>query len=83
MLCIKKKLHTGHGLFLIGAVVLNENESWEKDVPPVCAEHDFMIRFVPEGKKGVVTGKKHFSTIEEAEAFVWALDVAGFSRGDL
>ncbi len=83
MIAVKKELHTGHGLFLIGAVVLNENETWKDDFRPVCSTDDYMVRFVPEGKKGVVMGRKHFSTLEEAEAYVYALDVAGFSRSDL
>ncbi|MBQ3799078.1 MAG: hypothetical protein II837_02170 [Treponema sp.] len=83
MIAVKKEVSTHNGLFRIGAVVLNEEESWEKGVPPVCAEHDFMLHFVPQGQRGVHAGKKHFETMEEAEAYIWAIDIAGFSVEDL
>lgn len=83
MIAVKKEVSTHNGLFRIGAVVLNEEESWEKGVPPVCAEKDFMLHFVPQGQRGVHAGKKHFETMEEAEAYIWAIDIAGFSVEDL
>ena len=83
MIAVKKEVATHNGLFRIGAVVLNEKESWEKDVPPVCAEHDFMLHFVPQGRRGAYAGNKHFSSMEEAEAYIWAIDTAGFSVEDL
>lgn len=84
MLAIRKELDTHNGLFRIGAVVLNEEETWLNDsVKPVCADNDFMLHFVPKGRKGVHVGKKHFRTVDEAEAYVWLLDINGFSVSDL
>lgn len=84
MLSIKKEIETHNGLFRIGAVVLNEEETWQADkVKPICAEHDFMIMFRAKGHKGVHAGKKHFRSVEEAEAYIWLLDINGFSVLDL
>ncbi len=36
MICVKKEIDTHNGLFRIGAVVLNEDETWKDDnVKPV------------------------------------------------
>lgn len=84
MIAVKKELDTINGLFRIGAVVLNEDETWKDDkVKPVCAENDFMLHFVPKGKKGVHVGKKHFRSVEEAEAYIMMLNINGFSVSDL
>ena len=84
MIAVKKELETINGLFRIGAVVLNEDETWKDDkVKPVCAENDFMLHFVPKGKKGVHVGKKHFRSVEEAEAYIMMLNINGFSVSDL
>ena len=86
MLAIKKEIETGHGLFRIGSVVLNEKEVSEDDsntIKPVCSGHDFMLHFKPKGSIGVHVGKRHFSSLEEAEAYVRLLDINGFSRTDL
>ena len=84
MICVKKNIKTRNGLFKIGAVVLNENEVWyEDDVKPVCAENDFTINFYPNNRKGIHVGKKHFRSVDEAEAYIWLLDINGFSLMDL
>ena len=84
MIAVKKEIETHNGLFRIGAVVMNEEETWTNDrVKPVCADNDFMLHFVPKGCKGVHSGKKHFRSIAEAEAYVWLLDINGFSVMDL
>ena len=84
MIAVKKELDTLNGLFRIGAVVLNEDETWKDDkVKPVCADNDFMLHFVPKGKKGVHVGKKHFRSVEEAEAYIMMLNINGFSVSDL
>ena len=84
MIAVKKELETINGLFRIGAVVLNEDETWRDDkVKPVCADNDFMLHFVPKGQKGVHVGKKHFRSIEEAEAYIMMLNINGFSVSDL
>lgn len=84
MLSIKKEIETRNGLFKIGAVVLNEEDTWKDDnAKPICAEDDFMLRFVPNGERGVLCGKKHFRSVDEAEAYVLLLDINGFSRADL
>lgn len=37
MICVKKEIETHNGLFRIGAVVLNEDETWKDDnVKPMC-----------------------------------------------
>lgn len=84
MLAIKKEIETHNGLFRIGAVVLNEDETWKDDkVKPVCADNDFMLHFRPNSSRGVHVGKKHFRSIDEAEAYIWLLDINGFSVADL
>ena len=84
MIAVKKELETLNGLFRIGAVVLNEDETGKDDkVKPVCADNDFMLHFVPKGKKGVHVGKKHFRSVEEAEAYISMLNINGFSVADL
>ena len=84
MICVKKELETFNGLFRIGAVVLNEDETWKDDrVKPVCADNDFMLHFLPKGKKGVYVGRKHFRSVEEAELYVSLLSINGFSVLDL
>ena len=67
MLLIKKRIECLRGLFNIGQV----------------AENDFMLRFVPKGKIGVVCGKKHFRSVDEAESYILILDVNGFLKSDL
>jgi hypothetical protein len=44
-LCIKKEIETHNGLFRIGAVILNEDETWNENVKPISAEDDFMLHF--------------------------------------
>lgn len=84
MICVKKELETFNGLFRIGAVVLNEDETWKDDrVKPVCADNDFMLHFLPKGQKGVHAGRKHFRSVEEAELYVSLLNINGFSVLDL
>lgn len=84
MLSIKKEIETHNGLFKIGAVVLNEAETCkDENAKPICSENDFMLRFVPYGERGVCCGKKHFRSVDEAEAYVLLLDINGFSRADL
>lgn len=84
MLCIKKELETHNGLFRIGAVVLNESESWvDSKVKPICSDNDFMLQFVEKGTIGVHVGKKHFRSVDEAEAYILLLDLNGFSTADL
>lgn len=84
MLCIKKRIETPRGLYRIGAVVLNEEETWKDDnVKPICSDNDFMLRFIPAGKKGSFAGKKHFRSIEEAETYIYFIDINGFSTLDL
>ena len=85
MTCTKKEIKTHNGLFKIGAVVLNENEIWysEDYVEPVCAENDYVINFLPNGSKGIHKGRKHFSSIDDAETYICFLNVNGFSLMDL
>lgn len=84
MICVKKEVKTRNGLFRIGALVLNEDETWKDDkVKPVCADNDFMLRFTPNGSKGTYVGKKHFFSIHEAEAYIYLLNINGFSVADL
>lgn len=84
MILVKKEIETFNGLFRIGAVVLNEDETWKDDkVKPVCADNDFMLHFVPKGSKGVHVGKKHFKSLEEAELYVSMLNINGFTISDL
>lgn len=84
MLAVKKEIETRNGLFRIGAVVLNEEETWKADkVEPICANNDFMLHFKRKDSVGVHAGKKHFKSVEEAEAYVWMLDIKGFSVADL
>jgi len=72
-ICIKKELEYSVGLFRICAVVLNEEE----------ADNDFMLHFRKKGSMGVHTGKKHFRSILEAEAYISLLVINGFSTADL
>lgn len=84
MLAIKKEIETHNGLFRIGAVILNEDETWKDDkVKPICADNDFMLHFVPKGKQGVQPGKKHFRSVKEAEVYISLLNINGFSTADL
>ena len=84
MICVKKEINTHNGLFRIGAVVLNEDETWQSDkVEPICADDDFMLHFVPKGTKGVHAGKKHFRSVEEAELYISLLNINGFYLADL
>ena len=84
MICVKKEIETHNGLFRIGAVVLKEEETWQGDkVKPVCADNDFMLHLVPNGRKGTHVGKKHFRSVEEAEVYVRLLDINGFTVMDL
>ena len=84
MICVKKEIETHNGLFRIGAVVLNEEETWKSDkAKPVCADDDFMLHFVPAGTHGAYVGEKHFQSLDEAEAYVRLLDAQGFSVLDL
>lgn len=71
MLCIKKEVKTNNALFRIGAVVLNTDDSDKDDFKPICSNNDFMLHFVAKEQKGVTIGKKHFRTIEEAEAYIY------------
>ena len=81
---IKKEIETHNGLFRIGAVILNEDETWkDENVKPISADNDFMLHFVPAGKQGVHVGKKHFKSILEAEAYILMLNINGFSILDL
>nr|CDL67117.1 unnamed protein product [uncultured bacterium]CRY94899.1 hypothetical protein [uncultured prokaryote] len=84
MLAIKKEIQTHNGLFRIGAVVLNEDETWKDDkVKPIFADNDFQLHFRPNGERGVHVGRKHFRSVDEAEAYIWLLDINGFSVADL
>ena len=84
MLAIKKEIETHNGLFRIGAVILNEDETWkDENVKPISADNDFMLHFVPAGKQGVHVGKKHFKSILEAELYISMLNINGFSVTDL
>ena len=80
---IKKEIETHNGLFRIGAVILNEDETWKENVKPISAEDDFMLYFVPKGKQGVHVGKKHFRSVKEAEVYISLLNINGFSTADL
>ena len=80
---IKKEIETHNGLFRIGAVILNEDETWNENVKPICADNDFMLHFVPKGKQGVHVGKKHFRSVKEAEVYISLLNINGFSILDL
>ena len=83
-ICIKKELEYSLGLFRIGAVILNEDETWKDDrVKPVSADNDFMLHFVPKGKQGVHVGTKHFRSVAEAELYISSLVINGFSVTDL
>ena len=83
-LCIKKEIETHNGLFRIGAVILNEDETWkDENVKPISADNDFMLHFVPAGKQGVHVGKKHFRSVKEAEVYISLLNINGFSTADL
>ena len=56
------------------------------DPPTSCTipePYPGIIIFVPKGKKGVHVGKKHFRSIEEAEAYIMMLNINGFSVSDL
>lgn len=83
MLSIKKEIEYSVGIFRIGAVVLNEEETWTENVKPICAEDDFMLHFREKGSKGVHVGKKHFKSVEEAELYISLLVINGFSVTDL
>ena len=84
MICTKKTIKTHNGLFKIGSVVLNEDETWKDDnVKPVCAEDDYMINFLPNGSKGIHKGHKHFHSVDDAETYVCFLNINGFSLMDL
>lgn len=84
MLSIKKEIKTHNGLFRIGAVVLNADDLWnDTSAKAVCADNDFMLRFVPAGRKGVHVGRKHFRSLDEAETYVHLLNLTGFSLMDL
>lgn len=84
MICTKKEIKTHNGLFKIGAVVLNEDETWRDDsIKPVCAENDYMINFLPNGRKGIHKGHKHFCSVDDAETYICLLNVNGFSLMDL
>ena len=81
---IKKEIETHNGLFRIGAVILNEDETWKDDkVKPISADNDFMLHFVPAGKQGVHVGKKHFRSVKEAEVYISLLNINCFSTADL
>lgn len=83
MLSIKKEIEYSVGIFRIGAVVLNEEETWNENVKPICAEDDFMLHFRKKGSMGVHVGKKHFKSVEEAELYISLLVINGFSDTDL
>jgi hypothetical protein len=80
---IKKEIKTHNGLFRIGAVILNEDETWKENVKPISADNDFMLHFIPAGKQGVHVGKKHFRSVAEAELYISLLNINGFSILDL
>lgn len=81
---VKKEIKTCNGLFRIGAVVLNEDDTWKDfSVKPICADNDFMLHFVPNGRNGTYVGKKHFRSLDEAECYVHLLSFTGFSVMDL
>ena len=71
-ICIKKEIEYSVGLFRICAVFLEEE-----------AEDDFMLHFKKKGSMGVHTGKKHFRSVKEAEAYISLLVINGFSTADL
>lgn len=55
MICVKKEIETHNGLFRIGAVVLNEDETWKDDnVKPVSFRIDLdnLQWLQSEGVKG-------------------------------
>lgn len=85
MICVRKEIKTHNGLFRIGAVVLNDTSDFT--VKPICADNDFMLHFVPYGRKGTYEGtyegKKHFCSLDEAEAYVHLLNLTGFYVADL
>lgn len=84
MLAIKKEIETHNGLFKIGAVVLNEEETWrDENAKPICADNDFMLHFIKKGSFGVHVGKKHFRSVAEAELYISMLNINGFSVTDL
>lgn len=81
---VKKELEYSMGTFRIGAVCLNEDETWKDDkVKPIAAEDDFMLHFREKNSLGVHVGKKHFRSVEEAEAYIAMLVLNGFSTADL
>ncbi len=80
---VKKEIEYSQGLFRIGAVILNEDETWKENVKPISADNDFMLHFIPAGKQGVHVGKKHFTSIAEAEAYISMLVINGFTTLDL
>lgn len=81
---VKKEIETHNGLFRIGAVILNEDETWmDPSVKLICADNDFMLHFVPNGRNGTYVGKRHFRSLDEAEFYVHLLNFTGFSTMDL
>lgn len=42
-----------------------------------------MLHFREKGKMGTHIGKKHFRSVDEAEAYIWLLDINGFTVMDL
>ena len=84
MICVRKQIKTCNGLFKIGSVVLNEEEMWKDDsIKPVCSDNDFMINFLPTGRKGIHKGRKHFRSVDDAETYITLLNINGFSLMDL
>lgn len=81
---VKKELEYSMGTFRIGAVCLNEDETWkDENVKPIFADNDFMLHFREKNSKGIHVGKKHFRSIEEAEMYISMLVLNGFSTNQL
>ena len=54
MLSIEQEIETRNGLFKIGAVVLNEDETWkDNSAAPIGAKDGLMLRFVPKDERRV------------------------------
>lgn len=84
MIYVKKTIENDVGTFKICSPVLNEEEVLSgTNVVPVCADDDYIISFRKRGDIGVCHGRKHFSSVHQAEAYILTLYITGFSVLDL
>lgn len=79
----RKTVDFTDGKFFIHQCVKNESDVVWHDAVPIPAENDYVIKFLPKGCLGSHVGKKHFPSVDCAEAYICFLALTGFSTEDL